>query len=92
MDQLRRMKNYPSRFLVIEAKREDIEAEIYTKRVGAASVINAVLGASVRWNICVEYRDGPAETARMVQWICLKVAQLQREGFYENLMEKPETI
>ncbi len=85
MDQLRRMRRYPTRFLVIEAKREDIEAQIYSRNVGASSVINTVLGAAVRWNICVEYRDGPEQAARMVQWICLKVAQLQREGFYDNL-------
>lgn len=84
MDQLRRMKNYPTRFLVIEAKREYIEAEIYSRDVRASSVINTVLGAAVRWNICVEYRDSPADAARMVQWICLKVAQLQREGFYDS--------
>ena len=88
MDQLRRMKNYPTRFLVVEAKREEIESEIYTRNVRAASVINTVLGAAVRWNICVEYRDSPADAARMVQWICLKVAQLQREGFYDSKKEE----
>lgn len=84
MDQCRRLKNYPSRFLIVEATREQIEAEVYSRNVRAASVINSLLGAAVRWNICVQYCDGPKEAARMVQWICLKVAQLQKEGFYEQ--------
>lgn len=85
MDQMRRLKNYPSRFLVVEATREAIEAEAYRPNVRPSSVINALLGIGVRWNICVHYCDGPKEAARMVQWVCLKVAQLQREGFYADV-------
>lgn len=84
MDQMRRLKNYPSRFLIIEATREAIEAEVYARNVRAASVVNTLLGVAVRWNVCVQYCDGPKEAARMVQWICLKVAQLQKEGFYDD--------
>lgn len=84
MDQLRRLKNYPTRFLVVEATREEIEAEVYSRNVRAKSVINTLLGAAVRWNVCVQYCDGPSEAARMVQWICLKTAQLQKAGFYEH--------
>lgn len=91
MDQMRRLKNYPSRFLVVEATREVIEAELYSKRVKSSSVVNALLGIGVRWNVCVHYCDGPKEAARMVQWICLKVAQLQREGFYDGLDQTTET-
>ena len=85
MDQMRRMKNYPSRFLIVEATREAIEAEAYRPNVRASSVINALLGIGVRWNVCVQYCDGPKEAARMVTWIVRKVAQLQAEGFYDNL-------
>lgn len=84
LDQMRRMKNYPSRFLVIEATREQVEAEAYRPNVRSASVINSVLGVSVRWNICVVYCDGPKEAARYVQWICRKVHQLQQEGFFAD--------
>ncbi len=84
MDQCRRMKDYPSRFLVVEATREMIEAEVYSRNVRAKSVVNSLLGIAVRWNICVQYCDGPAEAARMVQFICLKVAQLKKEGFYDG--------
>jgi ERCC4-type nuclease len=84
MDQMRRMKGYPTRFLVIEATREQIEAEVYSRNVRALSVVNSLLGVEVRWNVCVEYCDGPREAARMIQFICLKVAQLQKEGFYDE--------
>lgn len=89
MDQMRRLRNYPTRFLVIEATREAIEAEVYSRNVRALSVVNSLLGVAVRWNVCVQYCDGPKEAARMVQWICLKVAQLQKEGFYDDAMPPP---
>lgn len=83
MDQMRRLKNYPTRFLIVEATREQIEAEVYSRNVRSSSVVNSLLGVAVRWNICVQYCDGPKEAARMVQWVCLKVAQLQMEKFYD---------
>ncbi len=88
MDQMRRMKDYPSRFLIIEAQREAIEAEVYSRNVRAKSVVNTLVGIAARWNVCVEYRDGPEDAARMVQFICLKVAQLQREGFYDQVTDR----
>lgn len=84
MDQCRRLRNYPTRFLVIEATREAIEAEVYSRNVRSSSVVNSLLGVAVRWNVCVQYCDGPKEAARLVQWVCLKVAQLQKEGFYDD--------
>lgn len=84
MDQMRRLKNYPSRFLIVEATRATIEAEGYRQDVRSSSVVGTLLGLAVRWNICVVYCKDQKEAAERVQWICLKVAQLQKEGFYEE--------
>jgi len=84
MDQCRRLKNYPSRFLIVESTRSNIEAGGYDRLVGTKSIINTLLGIGVRWNICVVYCRDQKEAAEKVQWICLKVAQLQKEGFYDE--------
>lgn len=84
MDQMRRMKNYPTRFLIVEATRATIEAEGYRTNVGSSSVIGTLLGLAVRWNICVVYCKDQKEAAERVAWICLKVAELQKEGFYDD--------
>jgi DNA excision repair protein ERCC-4 len=84
MDQMRRLKNYPSRFLIIEATRATIEAEAYQPNVRASSIVGTLLGLAVRWNICVVYCKDQKEAAERVQWICLKVAELQKEGFYDD--------
>lgn len=91
MDQMRRMKNYPSRFLIVEATRATIEAEAYKPNVGAKSVVGTLLGLAVRWNICVVYCKDQKEAAERVQWICLKVAELQKEGFYDDAVSDQTT-
>ena len=89
MDQMRRLKNYPSRFLIVEATRATIEAGAYDRDVKPSSIVGTLLGLAVRWNICVVYCKDQKEAAERVQWICLKVAELQKEGFYDAI-EVPE--
>jgi ERCC4-type nuclease len=84
MDQMRRLKNYPSRFLIVEATRATIEAGAYDRAVKPSSIVGTLLGLAVRWNICVVYCKDQKEAAERVQWICLKVAELQKEGFYAD--------
>lgn len=84
MDQMRRLKNYPSRFLVVESTKSALEAGEYERAIRSSSVVNTLLGIAVRWNICVVYCKDQAAAAERVQWILLKVAQLQKEGFYDN--------
>lgn len=91
MDQMRRLKNYPSRFLIVEATRATIEAGAYDRDVKPSSIVGTLLGLAVRWNICVVYCKDQREAAERVQWICLKVAELQKEGFYNDYCQSRAT-
>jgi ERCC4-type nuclease len=84
MDQMRRLKNYRCKFLIVEADEQDIADGIYDSRVAPASVLGTLMTVQVRWGICVIHALGQKDAARRVSWICRKVAQLQAEGFFEQ--------
>ncbi len=84
MDQMRRLKNYRCKFLIVEADEQDIADGIYESRVHPASVLGTLMTVQVRWGINVIHASGQADAARRVSWICRKVHQLQEEKFFDD--------
>ena len=91
MDQMRRLKNYRCKFLIVEADEQDIADGIYESRVHPASVLGTLMTVQVRWGINVIHANGQADAARRVSWICRKVHQLQAEGFFDEHDESSPT-
>lgn len=85
-DQMRRLRDYPARFLVVEATRATIEAGAYERDVKPSSVTGTLMSLAVRWNIVPVYCKDQKEAAERVQWILLKVAKLKAEGFYDEYL------
>jgi ERCC4-type nuclease len=84
MDQMRRLKNYRCKFLIVEADEQDIADGIYESRVHPASVLGTLMTVQVRWGINVIHANGQRDAARRVSWICRKVHQLQQEKFFDD--------
>ncbi|HEY5957640.1 MAG TPA: ERCC4 domain-containing protein, partial [Polyangiaceae bacterium] len=86
-DQMRRLRDYPSRFLVVEATKATIEAGAYERAIKPSSVTGTLMSLAVRYNIVPVYCKDQKEAAERVQWILLKVAELKAEGFYKAYEE-----
>jgi ERCC4-type nuclease len=86
-DQMRRLRDYPSRFLIVEATKATIEAGAYERDIKPSSVTGTLMSLAVRYNIVPVYCKDQREAAERVQWILLKVAELQKEGFYKAYEE-----
>lgn len=84
MDQMRRLKNYRCKFLIVEADEQDIADGIYESRVHPASVLGTLMTVQVRWGINVIHANGQRDAARRVSWICRKVHQLKQEKFFDE--------
>lgn len=86
-DQMRRLRDYPSRFLIVEATKATIEAGAYERDVKPSSVTGTLMSLAVRYNIVPVYCKDQREAAERVQWILLKVAELKKDGFYKAYEE-----
>lgn len=86
-DQMRRLRDYPSRFLIVEATKASIEAGAYERDVKPSSVTGTLMSLAVRYNIVPVYCKDQKEAAERVQWILLKVAELKKDGFYKAYEE-----
>lgn len=75
MDQMRRMRDYRVKVLVVEALEEAVWAGAYRSSIDCKSVIGAVRAIAMDYGVSTFWCGNPKGAAQLVEWMALRMVR-----------------